>query len=273
MAEAHALARDWRVFRRLAGARVRSELQYRTSFALFLVSQVIISVLDLAAILALFTKVSSLGGWSRSQVIVLYGVSSTGFGLADVTLSPVELTAQWVRLGTFDRLLVRPAGSLAQLLGHEFELRRLGRSVQPLAALVIGLVVVRSALGPLELLLLAGAIVGSAVLFGSLFVLTSSLAFWTPSTQEVANAFTYGSNVASTYPVHIFGEWLRRFLLGVVPVGLTAYGPVVVALDAPNPLALPRAVLAAGPLAAVPFVVVAGLVWRAGNRRYGSTGS
>lgn len=267
------LRRDLDVFRHLARARVRSELQYRASFAMLLVAQTIISSTDLIAIMALFTKISALGEWSRREVVVLYGISSLGFGLGDVLVSPVELTANHVRLGTFDRFLLRPAGSLAQLLGHEFELRRLGRSIQPVVACAVGLWLVRDRLAAGDAVLLAGAVVGSAVLFGSLFVLTSSVAFWTPNTQEFANAFTYGSNVAATYPTHIFGEWLRRFLFGIVPVGLTAYGPVVVAIDAPNPLGLPRPLLAAGPLVAVPFVVVARAVWRAGNRHYRSTGS
>jgi ABC-2 type transport system permease protein len=248
-------------------------MQYRVSFALFLVSQFGLTVLDLVAILAVLSKAGALGGWTRPQVIVLYGLSSTGFGLADAAISPVELTAQWVRLGTFDRLLLRPAGSLAQLLGHEFELRRIGRLLQPVVALVVGLGLVRVRLTIAHIGLLLFAIAGSAVLFGSLFVLMSSIAFWTPNTQEVANAFTYGSNTAAAFPAHIFGEWLRRFLLGVVPVALTAYGPVLVVLDAPNPLHLARPLLTAGPLAAVPFVVFAAAAWRLGNRHYCSTGS
>jgi ABC-2 type transport system permease protein len=248
-------------------------MQYRASFALFLVSQVALTALDLVAILAVFSKVDALGGWSRTQVIVLYGLSSTGFGLADVVISPVELTAQWVRLGTFDRLLLRPAGSLAQLLGHEFELRRIGRMLQPGVALAVGLGLAHVRLTIAHIVLLVGAIAGSAVLFGALFVLTSAIAFWTPNTQEVANAFTYGSNTAATYPAHIFAEWLRRFLLGVVPVALTAYGPVLVVLDAPNPLHLPRPLLAAGPLVAIPFIGLAAGAWRLGNRHYCSTGS
>jgi ABC-2 type transport system permease protein len=248
-------------------------MQYRASFALFLVSQVAITILDLVTILAVFSKVHALGGWTRTQVVVLYGVSSTAFGLADAAVSPVELTAQWVRLGTFDRLLLRPAGSLAQLLGHEFELRRIGRALQPVVALAVGLGLVHVHLTIAHVVLLLGGVAGSAVLFGALFVLTSSIAFWTPNTQEVANAFTYGSNVASTYPAHIFAEWLRRFLLGVIPLGLTAYGPVLVVLDAPNPLHLSRPLLAAGPLVAIPFVAFAAVAWRAGNRHYCSTGS
>lgn len=271
--DAGALRRDLDVFRHLARARLRSELQYRASFTMLIVAQTIISSTDFIAIMALFTKVRALGEWSRREVIVLYGISSLGFGLGDVIVSPVELTAQHVRLGTFDRFLLRPAGSLSQLLGHEFELRRLGRSIQPTVACAVGLWLVRGRLDGADALLLAAAVIGSAVLFGALFVLTSSVAFWTPSTQEFANAFTYGSNVAATYPTHIFGEWLRRFLFGIVPVGLTAYGPVVVAIGAPNPLGLPRPLLAAGPLVALPFVAVARAVWRAGNRHYCSTGS
>jgi ABC-2 type transport system permease protein len=268
-----AIANDARMARHLVRGRIRSELQYRVSFGLFLVAQMVVALVDVIAIVALFSKVNSIGGWSREQVLFLYAVSTVGFGLADLTVSSVELTAQWVRLGTFDRVMLRPAGTLAQMLGYEFELRRLGRSVSPLIVLIVTARLARIAWTPANVALVLAAIVSSALIFAALFVITSSLAFWIPSTQEVANAFTYGSNTAASYPTHVFDGWLRFWLLGPVPVSLCAYAPLIRVLGAPNPLGLPTWLQLAGPLCFVPFIAVARLVWRLGNRHYRSTGS
>jgi ABC-2 type transport system permease protein len=268
-----AVHRDVRAALLLARARVRGELQYRTSFALLAAAQLFVTVSDLVAILAIFTKVPTLGGWSRDQVVVLYGVTTTAFALADVTASGVSLVAEWVRAGRFDRLLLRPAGALAQLLGQEFQLRRVGRLPQPLVALAAGLVLADVRPSARNVVLLAGAVAGAWLLFVALFVLTSSLAFWSPDTEEVAAAFTFGGMTASQYPANLFGDWLRRWLFSIVPTGFVCYAPVMTVVGAPDPLALPGWVAFAGPLAAVPFAVAAAAAWRAGTRHHTSTGS
>ena len=55
---------DLRVWRRLVGARIRADWQYRTSFFLFLLSQTLVACLDLAVIAAIFTP----GGHARRLV-------------------------------------------------------------------------------------------------------------------------------------------------------------------------------------------------------------
>ena len=60
---------EWSIYQRLVGARIRSELQYRTSFAAFLTAQALITFLDCVAILAIFSAVPALGSWHRSQVV------------------------------------------------------------------------------------------------------------------------------------------------------------------------------------------------------------
>ena len=268
-----AVRRDLRVGVLLARARVRSELQYRTSFALLAATQLVTAGGELVAIVALFSKTSEIGGWTRSQVIVLYGATTVAFAVADVLSAGVDLVADWVREGRFDRLLVRPAGALAQMAGHEFQLRRLGRLPLPVATLVIGLATAHVRLSVRNVALLAGAIVGSTVLFVALFVLTSCLAFWSPDSDEVANAFTYGGHTASHYPANLFGDWLRRWLFSLVPMGFVCYAPVMVVVGAPNALGLASWVPSVGPLVALPFALVAAAAWRTGVRHHTSTGS
>ena len=267
------LRRDLRVLWVLAAGRVRSEMQYRSSFVTMLMAELTATVVDLVGIIALFSKIHSLGGWTRDQVLVGYGITTTAFALADAFGSAVSLLAEWVRVGRFDRLLVRPAGSLVQLLGHEFQLRRFGKLLQPVVTLLVAWHLARVGSAPGRIALAVAAVVGSALVLGAVFVTTASVSFWSPGTDEVANAFTYGGELAGQYPSHVFGPWLRRWLFTVVPVGLSSYAPTIAILGAPNPLGLPHWLQLAGPLVFVPAVAVASLVWRAGTRHYESTGS
>ena len=44
-----------------------------------------------------------------------------------------------IRLGTFDRVLTRPVGTLAQVLASDIQFRRFGRIVQGLVSLALAL--------------------------------------------------------------------------------------------------------------------------------------
>ena len=261
-------------YRRLLGARVRSELKYRTSFLTSVLAQALVTFADCVVILALFGRVPSLGGWDRGEVLVLYACSVMSFGLADAVVSPIEQTATYVREGTFDRLLVRPASVLGQILGDEFRLRDTGRLVQASLVLAVtlasGAAVVPSV--PRGLFLVPTVLCG-AITFGGLFVAVNTVAFWFPGSKEVGNAFTYGGETVAHYPTHMFQPWFRRFVFFVVPVGVVTYMPGIFVLDAPNPLGIPVWVQILSPLVFVPVCGVAALVWRLGLRRYESTGS
>jgi ABC-2 type transport system permease protein len=264
---------DLAVYRHLLAATVRSDWQYRASFALYVVGQALATAADLAAVLVLLASVPALAGWSAEEVVFLYGVAGFGFGLADLFISQVEDVAAYVKSGRFDSLLIRPMGALWQLSAREFALRRVGRSIPPIVVLVV-------VLGRLDVdwtvaraLLVPVTVVSAALIFGSLWVVTCSIAFWTVETQEVANTFTYGGAALTRYPIDVFGSWLRRLVVFVVPLASTAYLPGCILFDHPMPDGLPRWVAWTGPAVAVLWVLLARGVWRLALRHYRSTGS
>jgi len=262
------------IYRRLVGARIRADWQYRTAFVLFLLGQVLVAVSDFAAIAVIFAAVDELAGWSGPEVAFLYGMSGVAFGLGDLLISPVEWASRHIKAGTFDQFLIRPMGALWQLLAVEFAPRRLGRMVQPLVVMVVSLTLIDVGWGPAEvLLLLAVTVVSSTAIFGALWVITSSLAFWTVETQEIANSFTYGGDFLTDYPIDVLAGWLRRLVIFVVPLASVCYLPAVRLFDKPMPDGIPRLAAWGGPFAALALTLAARAVWGLALRHYRSTGS
>ena len=215
------------VYWRLIGARVRSDLQYRTSMALYTLGQFLASFVDFLAVAVIFGRIDALAGWSLNEVAVLFGLTATAFGLADVFVSEVERVAERIRTGTFDQLLVRPLGTLLQICTDEFELRRVGRLLQGPIILAIAVpqagidwTVGRVAMVPVT-------IVSGAVIFGAVWVIGATLAFWTTEGGEVVNSFTYGGNFLTQYPLAVYSRWLRRILAFVVPLAFVNYFPAL----------------------------------------------
>ena len=121
------LVNAWRTYRILGGARVRSDLQYRLSFALFTLSQFTVTALDFVAILIVFHNVPALAGWTLEEVAFLYGLGNFAFGIADLFIGSIEYLQVDIRMGNFDRVLLRPASPLVQVVADRFSLRRLGK--------------------------------------------------------------------------------------------------------------------------------------------------
>jgi ABC-2 type transport system permease protein len=261
------------IYRRLVGARIRSQLQYRLSFALNLVGAALGSFLDFAAILVLFEQVDALGEWSVAEVAVLYAISSLSFALTDLTIGHLDLLPRMIREGDFDLVLVRPLGSLFQVVASDFALRRLGKFAQGLAVLVVAMTQLDLAWTPARVGMLLLAVIAGAAIFAGTWVGLATVAFWLVDSLEVANAFTYGGNFVAQYPVNILGPWLRRLVVFVVPVAFVSYFPALYVLGKDDALGLPAALQFASPLVALATCLAGGLLWRAAVRQYRSVGS
>ena len=261
------------VWRHLVGARIRADWQYRTSFFLFLLSQTLIASLDLGVIAAIFGQVDSLAGWSGAEVALLYGLAGVAFGFADLLISQVEMASRHIKAGTFDLFLLRPVPTLLHLSASEFALRRLGRILQPLVVLAVALAVAPIRWCPEVVLLIPVTIVSGVAIFGSVWVVTSSIAFWTVESQELGNAFTYGGGLAAQYPIDVLGAWLRRLFTFLVPLAFVAYLPAARMLGRAAPLGMPSAVAWATPAVALVCVCVARALWALAVRHHRSTGS
>src|SRR6266540_5598548 len=97
------------------------------SFALDFAGMFLITFLDFAAILIIFHNVPQLGGWSVEEVALLYGISGLAFALTDMVIGHLDLLPQQIRDGNFDLVLIRPRGTLLQVVTADFQLRRLGK--------------------------------------------------------------------------------------------------------------------------------------------------
>lgn len=261
------------VYGRVIASRVRGQLAYPASFALDVVAQVLGQGIELVAILVVFTQVTELGGFSEGEVLLMYGIAATAFGLADLTVGEIEELPELIRSGEFDVLLLRPLSTLAQVLTVDIALRRIGRVATGVGVYGYALATLDLSWSPPQLLVALTAPVAGAVLIGAIFVGTNAVSFWLVDGREVANSFTYGSSFATSYPITIYGPALRRALCVVVPVAFVAYFPALALLDRPDPLGLPEVLRWCSPLVAAAAVGVAALVWRSGVRHYQGTGS
>ncbi len=261
-----------RLYLHLVGGRVRSQLQYPWGFVSDSIGTMLLAALDLAAVLVLFSNVPTMAGWSVLQVCVLFGVAQTAFALAELLVGHLDKLPVELRSGNFDTVLLQPRSSLLLMIASDFSIRRVGQVLLSLGVLVVAWYRLGLSIGLGALALLLLTITAGTAIFCAIWVIGAASTFWTVDTMELTNSLTYGGRQLTSYPIGIYGAWMRRFVLFVVPLGCVAYFPVR-HLVGREPIGAPAAVRVVGVPAALALSAVAGVVWRAAVRTYRGTGS
>jgi ABC-2 type transport system permease protein len=261
------------IYRKILHARVRGQLSYRGSFLLDCAAQALAQGGELVVILVLFNRITALGGFSVDEVLLVYAFASTAFGLSDLFAGQLNALPTYIREGTFDVLLIRPLGTLPQLMTSDLPLKRVGRVFAGLVVLVYALLHNAVVWTPWSVGLLVVTPVAGAVIFSGIWVIACSVCFWLVDGQELTNTVTYGSSTFTSYPISVYSGWLRRLMAFVVPGAFVAYYPVLAMLDKADPLGAPGWLGWVAPLVAAIVAALAGVVWKFAVRHYRGTGS
>jgi ABC-2 type transport system permease protein len=258
---------------RYAGASIRAQMQYPASAFMLAFGQFAVTVIEVAAVFALFDRFGQLRGWSLAEVAVFYGVANLTYATSEALCRGFDAFGEsFVRNGAFDRILLRPRSAALQVMGHEFRLSRFGRLFQGFVVLTVAGFLGFHWTGAAVLMSL-WSVIGGVALFTGLFVLQAVLSIWTVDGIEVANMLTHGGVTAGQYPLSIYAEWFRGFLTVVIPLACVLYYPVVGAIGRTDPLGAPGWLLPIAPLAGFLFLAVSFIAWRFGIGKYTSTGS
>lgn len=261
---------------RYARVALMGQFSKRSNLVVVTFAQALLTLSGLAAVLVLFRRFGTLAGYSRDEVLLLFGVAQVSFSVVELLARGFDSFPAILAQGEFDRILARPRGTVLQVLGARLEFSRLGRALvgaailaYALRALEPAIVADGSALATARYATIAVMTLGSGAIFAGIFVLGASLAFLSPDGLEVVNIFSDGGREMSQYPLSIYDKALRRFFTFVVPFGCVNWLPLEFALGRPGA----SWTVAFLPLAGLAFLALSFLAWRAGVRRHASTGS
>lgn len=269
------IAWNLQMYARLLLIQLRSQMQFRLSFWMDLLSTGMANAVAFFAVVLVLERFGGIAGWSLGEVAFLYGMIEASFGMMDMIFSGFDpdYFAPLIRLGSFDQYMLRPVGLTWQVLGSRFLLRRIGRILEGTLIFVfaLSLLDVRWTLG--KILYLPVVFVSQVVAMGALFIFGTTIIFWTLQSIEAVNILTYGGTELMSYPMHIYQRWLRRFFTFAVPFIFLNYYPALYFLDKPDPLGFPAFAPFIAPFVAAAFLAAALLFWRFGINHYQSSGS
>ena len=178
-----------------------------------------------------------------------------------------------IRLGTFDVYLIRPVSALPQVLAEQFSPKRFGKLLSASLTLTWALLTLHIHWTALKILVCVGTICCGTVIYCSLWVITGTISFFAVDARETANAFTYGSETLTEYPLAVFSRPLALGLTFVLPLAFVTWQPSLYVLGHADPLGLPGFLRFGAPAVAALMALIAGAAWRFALRHYRSTGS
>jgi viologen exporter family transport system permease protein len=258
------------LYLKLISVSIRSQMQHRASFLMLALSHFISTFVDIIGIWVLFDRFKMVQGWTLPELALIYGIMHMGFAFAEASARGFDTFSQLLKMGDFDRILLRPCSSLLQIASRDFQMMRIGRFFQGLVVLLWAANQTGLSLLSLQGLIILLAFIGATSLFYALFVMQATLSFWTTETLEIMNITTYGGLETGQYPISIYPRPFRLFFTLIIPLACVAYYPAAIMLQQ-RPLPLWTALLF--PLSGVVFLLVAFRLWRFGVRHYCSTGS
>lgn len=272
----HTLLPELRLYIRLVMMQLRVQMQYKLDLVIDILTYFLVTGLEFVTLLIYFVPFPTMLGWRVGEVALLSAIASIGFGLAELFGGGIDNFDSIIRLGDFDRVLLRPVTALIQVSTTQFRLRRLGRITQGICAFGLAVVLLRSSdlvWTPLKVLALLLGILGSALIFVSILLLGATICFWTVEVTELTNSLTYGGREMLSYPMTIYHQLMQRLFVFIVPLAFGTYIPVCYVLERALPFGLPNWLAFASPPVALLFALAALAFWRFGVHRYQSTGS
>ena len=226
------LFRKLKVYARFMGAafivNLKATLEYRVNFILQFFGMMLNNAAFAAFWMVLIDRTGKVGGYGFSDVMLVWALVSTSFGLAHVVFGNVRQIGRIIMEGSLDVYLVQPKDVWINVLSSKTIVSAWGDFAYGyiVLALMTGTDLERLAL--FTMLVIPGALIFTAV-----FAAADSLALFIGNSSAVSSALTEFMLSFSLYPEGVYGTNMRWMLYTLVPSGFVAFMPlrVFTALD------------------------------------------
>lgn len=247
---------------------LKSQMQYKTSFILLMIGNVLASFTAFLSVYFLFTHINQVEGFTFNQILICFSTVLMAYTITECFARGFDQFSSMISDGEFDRVLVRPRNEIFLVLASKIELNRIGRFAQSVIMLVYAVNTCGIIWSPDKIITLILMIFCGSIIFGGLFLVYASFTFFTVEGLEFMNILTDGGREFGKYPFSIYGREILKFFTFVVPFALVQYYPLLYLLDRTD-----NRLYMLLPLLGALFIIPCYCFWKFGLRRYKSTGS
>ncbi|GGE27023.1 ABC transporter permease [Marinithermofilum abyssi] len=247
---------------------LKTRLEYRGDFLVQLVTDLLFQGVNLVFILVVFSHTTDLQGWTREEVIFIYGYFLVPFAVFAAFFNLWDFNERYIIRGEMDRVLTRPAHSLLQVILETMAPESLIGAVTGLA--VMGWAAMRmdvdwSWYDPLLFLVF---VIGGAAVYGGIYITLTSISLFSDSKTDI-QPIMYNVGNYGRYPINIYSKVIQFVLTWVLPFAFVGFYPASFLLDDDRWSILAMVT----PLVGVVYMGIGITVWNWGIRNYRGAGN
>lgn len=246
---------------------IKSTLEYKASFIISFISQILVFFSYYFIILSLFSKFGNIKGFTLYEVLLCFSIIQFGYAFCETFARGIDQFDKLIIKGDFDRLLMRPQNILIQVLCYDLDLVKISRLIQAIIVFVIALVNLNIDWTILKVVALILMVLSSIVIFFGIFLLAASFCFFTIQGLEVRNLFTDGGKHMAQYPIGVFNKGFIIFFTIIIPYAFVNYYPLLYVLGKSNNI-----FYMLSPLIVFIYLIPCFIIFNIGSKRYQSVG-
>ncbi|EGL83667.1 protein of unknown function DUF990 [Caldalkalibacillus thermarum TA2.A1] len=247
---------------------LKTRMAYRVDLFVELMSDLLFQAVNLVFILVVFSHTSLLNGWSREEILFIYGFFLVPYAIFSAFFNIWDFNERYIVQGEMDRILTRPIHSLFQVILERMELESLFGAVTGLVIMLYAGAQLGLSVSWYDPFIFLFMVLGGACIYGGVFVCLASISFWSDSRTDIMpmmyNIANYGR-----YPVDIYHRVIRFVLTWILPFAFVGVYPSAYFLGREEWYGY--AFLT--PLVGLLFLSLSIWVWNQGVKRYRGAGN
>jgi ABC-2 type transport system permease protein len=256
------------IFFQYMGQYMKTRMQYRTDMVVEFLSDLLFQATNLIFILVVFGHTNLLNGWSRDEIIFIYGFFLVPFALFATFFNIWDFNERYIVKGEFDRILTRPLHSLFQIVLERMELESLFGAVTGLIVMAYAAVQLDLSFHWYDVFIFMFFVLGGTLVYAGIFVMLASIGFWSDARTSIM-PMMYNIGNYGRYPVNIYNRIIRYVLTWILPFAFVGVYPSAYFLKKTEWYSY--AFLT--PFMGLAFFALSVIVWNAGVKRYRGAGN
>jgi len=243
-------------------------LEYKSSFILTVISQMLAMIVELFAVIALFYKFKLLSIYNTNELLLGFSTLWLGYSIVEMFGRGFDHFSKVIVNGNFDLFLIRPRSLFIQIIGSDICYEKMGRVCLSFIIFIYSAFKVINVISILKTILLLLMVAGCIIIIISIFIIGASASFITVEGIEVINIFTNGTRQVGQYPMGIYKKAVRVFFSFIIPITLINYYPLEYLSGRSNDL-----IYFVLPLYSILIFMISRFLFNLGVNKYSSTGS
>ncbi|MGG3448800.1 ABC transporter permease [Domibacillus aminovorans] len=256
------------IFFQYAAQYLKTRFTYRVDTVIEIVSDLLSQAVNFIFILLVFNHTSFISGWSRDEIIFIYGFFLVPFAIFGAFFNIWDFNERYIVKGEMDRILTRPIHSLFQIVLERMELESLfgvitGIGVMFYAGSRLGL-----SFSWYDPFIFVAMVLGGTLVYSAIFVLIASISFWSDSPTSIM-PMIYNIGNYGRYPVDIYNHVIRFVLTWILPFAFVGVYPAAYFLGRKDWYVYAFMT----PVAGIMFFMISVVMWNIGVTKYRGAGN